>query len=179
MPPPHKSTPLTLAAPVTPHAGSTVIEGNSPPATPLDGVQNLRDWKAERRGKPPPRSSAEVLQGLPAEMLLNRLDTATIVIGLDGIVIYANAACERLLGYHTARTLEGQSLSTLLVGQSHNPPGDCVELLRDANTVTNWNHSDGYSIAALISDPMLVRSTEPMLMVTLANVEDQLRSQAD
>ena len=168
-----------LATPVTPHAGSTVIEPNVPTAMPPDGVRNLRDRKAERRDKPLPRNSAEVLQGRPAQMLLNRLDTATIVIGLDGIVIYANSACERLLGYQSARTLEGQALSTLLAGHSDPSPRDCVELVRDANTVTTWNHSDGHSVAALISDPMLLRNRDLMLMVTLADVDDRVRLKAD
>ncbi len=61
-------------------------------------------------------------------MLLNRLDTATIVIGLDGVVVYANPACERLLGYQTAKTLEGQSLAALLAGKSGSPPRDWIDI---------------------------------------------------
>ena len=136
-------------------------------------------WKADYRPTPPLRSSAEVLQGLPAEMLLNRLDTATIVIGLDGLVVYANPACERLLGYQTARTLEGQALATLVTGRSDTPPRDWIDLLCDPNTVTNWNHSDGYPVATLASDPTTLRGTDPMLMVSLTDVSDRVWSEVD
>ena len=136
-------------------------------------------WKAVHRPAPPLRSSAEVLQGLPAQMLLNRLDIATIVIGLDGVVVYANPACERLLGYQTARTLEGQSLASLLTGQSDTPPLDWIEMLCDPNTVTHWNHSDGYAVATLASDPVTLRETDLMFMVSLTDVSDRVWSEVD
>ncbi len=136
-------------------------------------------WKAEQRPKHPRRSSAEVLQGRPAQMLLNRLDTATIVVGLDGVVVYANRACERLLGYRTAMTLEGQSLAALLTEQSDTLPRDWIDLLCDPDTVTNWNHSDGYPVATLASDAMLLRDTEMMLMVSLTDVSDRVWSEVD
>ena len=104
-------------------------------------------------------AAQRVLQGDPAQMLLYRLDSATIVIGLDGVVVYANPACERRLGYQTARTLEGQFLSELLIDQPGTPPRYCIEPLRDPDTVTNWNHSDGYPIAALASDPDVLPRT--------------------
>ncbi|MFY9916794.1 MAG: PAS domain S-box protein [Mycobacterium sp.] len=136
-------------------------------------------WKAQNHPGPSSRSSAEVLQGRPAQMLLNRLDTATIVIGLDGVVVYANPACERLLGYQSARTLEGQSLTSLLTGQSGGLPLDWIGLFYDPDTVTNWNHSDGYPVATLASDPMALRESELMLMVSLTDVSDRVWSEVD
>ncbi|MDT5007366.1 MAG: hypothetical protein QOJ24_4542 [Mycobacterium sp.] len=130
-------------------------------------------WKPQNLPKTC-RNSAELLQGRPADMLLNRLDTATIVIALDGLVVYANPACERLLGYHTSKTLEGQSLRSLLAKQSETPPRACLEMLRDPDIVTNWNHSDGYPIATLASDSMVFHSTEEMLMVSLTDVSDRV-----
>jgi PAS domain S-box-containing protein len=156
------------------------MDRKSSPAIPipLAGVQNISGWKGERR-KTLPRSSAEVLRGLPAQMLLNRLDSATIVVGLDGLVVYANPACERMLGYHTARTLEGQSLAALLIRQSATSPEECIELLRDPDAVTMWNHSDGYPVAALASDAMLLPATDPILIVTLTDVSDRVWAVVD
>jgi PAS domain S-box-containing protein len=159
--------------------GSTVNQRDIPPANPLDGVHTLRGLKAEDRRIAPHRSSAEVLQGRPAEMLRNRLDSATIVIGLDGFVVYANPACERLLGYQAAKTLEGQSVTTLLAGQSDTPASACIELLCDPGIVTNWNHSDGYPVATLASDPMLLDYTDLMLMVSLMDVSDRVWAAVD
>ena len=150
-----------------------------PPATPIDSVQTSEAGRPNAAATLHIAARSEVLAGRPAEMLLNRLDTATIVIGLDGLVVYANPACERLLGYQTARTLEGQSLTALLAGQSETPARACIELLRDPDIVTNWNHSDGYPIATLASDPMLLHATDPMLMVSLMDVSDRVWSEVD
>lgn len=147
-----------------------MTESDIPPADPLDPIEILRGRKAEGRRSALHLSSSEVLAGHPAEMLLSRLDTATIVIGLDGVVIYANPACERLLGYQTALTLEGQSVTTLMAGQAKTSPRACIELLRDPNIVTNWNHSDGYPIATVATDPMLLHAAGMMLMVSLRDV---------
>lgn len=147
------------------------------PAEPLGEVHNLRGWTEPRDS--PRRGSAEVLHGLPAQMLLNRLDVATIVTGFDGTVVYANPACERMLGYQTARTLEGQLVTALLTGQSDAAPQACIERLRDPNAVTNWNHSDGYPVATLASDQFLFYSTALMLMVSLTDVSDREWSVVD
>jgi PAS domain-containing protein len=133
----------------------------------------------EDRSISPHRSPAEALQGPPAQMLLDRLDTPTIVVGLDGVVVYANPACERLLGYQTAGTLEGQPLRTLLGGPSEKAPIDWIDLLSDPDTVTNWNHSDGYPVATLACDPVTLQTTHPMFMVSLLDVSDQMWSAVD
>ena len=112
-----------------------------------------------------------MLQRIPAGELPDRLDTPTIAIGTDGVVVYANSACEKMLGYQAATTLKGQSLAALLIGASHlSAPREWFELLRDRDTVTNWNHSDGYPVAAIVSDSRLLRGTDVMLMVTLTDV---------
>ena len=56
------------------------------------------------------------------------------------------------------------------------PVHACIEMLRDPDIVTNWNHSDGYPIATLASDPMLFHSTEEMLMVSLTDVRTWRRA---
>jgi PAS domain-containing protein len=131
------------------------------------------------RANSSPRSSAELLAGLPSQMLLNRLDRPTIVIGFDGVVIYANPACERMLGYHTPLSLEGQSLGTLLTGQSGDVPHDWIDVLSDPDKVTNWNHSDGYPIATLASNPVALPTNDLMFMLSLEDVSAQMWSAVD
>lgn len=127
----------------------------------------------------PRRSSAEVLAGRPADLLLDRLDTATLVIGYDEVIVYANAACERLLGYQAAKTLEGQPLTALLSESSNRTPGACIERLRDPDAVTNWNHSDGFPVATVASDQILLLTADPMLMVSLTDISDRVWSAVD
>lgn len=95
---------------------------------------------------------------------------ALIVVGLDGLVTYANTACEELLGYQSAATLKRQSLATLLVRHSDAPPGDCFKALCERNVVTTWNHSDGYVVFAVILDSILLHDRDPVLVVTLTEL---------
>lgn len=95
---------------------------------------------------------------------------ALIVVGLDGLVMYANTACENLLGYQSAATLKRQSLSGLLVRLADAPPGDCFKVLCDRNVVTKWNHSDGYVVFAVVLDAILLHDSEPVLVVTLTEL---------
>ncbi len=122
------------------------------------------------------QSSAEPL---PARVLVNQLGPPTITIGTDGVVVHANSACEKMLGYQTAASLQGQSLAALLIGASYTSPRDWFELLRDRDTVTNWNHSDGYPITAVVSNSMLLRGTDALLMVTLTDVTERVWSQGN
>ena len=101
------------------------------------------------------------------------------MIALDGWIVYANPACERLLGYQGAETLEGQSLATLLMNHSETAPDVCIDRLREPDTVTNWNHSDGYPIAIVASEAMLLELAEPMLMVSLIDVSDRVWAAVD
>ena len=136
-------------------------------------------WTARNRPTSLPRSSAEAIQGLPAQSLLSRLDIATIVIGLDGVVVYANPACERMLGYQTRGTLEGRSLAALIDGQSNSLRQDWIDMLSDPDAVTNWNHSDGYPVATLASNPKMFPDDYPIFMVSLEDVSDQVWSEVD
>ncbi len=95
---------------------------------------------------------------------------ALIVVGLDGLVMYANTACENLLGYQSAATLKTQSLAALLVTNSDAHPGDCFKVLSDRNVVTRWNHSDGYVVFAVILDSILLHDRDPVLVVTLTEL---------
>lgn len=122
------------------------------------------------------RTTRPATERLPAGLLLERLGTPTIAIGLDGVVVYANSACEKMLGYQTADSLKGQPLTALLIGHSHSAPEDCVDLLRERNAITKWNHSDGYPIAVVVSNSMLLRGTDTRLMVTLTDVTESVWS---
>ena len=135
-------------------------------------------WAARNRLTALPRSSAEALQWLPAQMLLNRLDIATIVISLDGIVVYANPACERLLG-ETAGGLEGRPLASLIGGKSKSLPQNWIDGLCDPSAVTNWSHRDGYPVATLALDPKILPDDYSMFMVSLQDVSDQVWPEVD
>jgi len=133
---------------------------------------------AIQRRRPPPTTITGYLDQLPARILLDRQPTPALAVGLDGVLIYANPACARLLGHADTTTLPGQPLNTLLAGQSHTPPRKCLTLLRtpDASAVTLWSHADGYSVATLVSPPILIRDDDPLLLITVTDMTEWLWS---
>ena len=131
----------------------------------------------ERRRRPPPATPRDYLQQLPALVLLNRLPTPTLAVGLDGEVIYANPASAAMLGHPDASDLTGQPLSSLMAGHAHTPAHDCVAALQAAaGTVVAWCHVDGYDVHAVVSKALLTRVTDPLLLITLIDVTDALWS---
>jgi PAS domain-containing protein len=143
-------------------------------AAPDSGGSCAQVWSPtlERR-RPPPSTPLGHLEQLPAITLLSRLSTPTVAVGLDGALVYVNAAFATMLGYADASALVGQPLSNVMSGRADTPPNVCVAALRDsAGTVCPWRHVDGYPVHAVVSRPLLSRSTDPLLLVTLADVSD-------
>jgi len=104
--------------------------------------------------------------------LIDRLSTPMLAIGLDGVVVYATAACQQLLGYRNGTRLTGQSLPELLVGHSDTTPEDCITLLRVPKTIVKWQHTDGYPVSTVVSSTILLRATDPLMMVSLTDVTE-------
>jgi PAS domain-containing protein len=139
-------------------------------AAPVAGPGTL-----ERRRRPRPATPAEVLAELPARVLLNRLSTAVLAVGLDGIVVYANPACEHMLGHHAAHALEGCPLSAVLADHADTAPRDCVALLKvTGSTVIDFRDANGFRVRTVISAPLLLREDDPLLLISIADVTDLL-----
>lgn len=129
----------------------------------------------ERRRRPPPARLIDYLVQMPALTLLDRLPIPTIAVGPDGVLIYANPACSRLFGHAERTALVGQSLSALLVGREHSPPHECLEALRAADgAVIDWFDTDGFPIRTVTSNPLLIRASDPVLLVAITDVTDSM-----
>ncbi len=155
-----------------------------PPAT-LDNAETNRDGhgrfmdmdvkepSTERRRRPPPRTPDGYLYELPALILLDRLPTPMLATGLDGVLIYTNPGFVTMLGYPDTTTLTGQPLSALLAGHSAAPRRDCVTALRDPGTVViDWRHTEGFPVRTVVSDPLLVRATDPILLISITDITE-------
>jgi PAS domain-containing protein len=139
-------------------------------AAPLPGPGTL-----ERRRRPPPATPAGVLEAIPARVLLNRLSTAMLAVGLDGMVVYANPACEHMLGHHDANAMEGCPLSAVLADHVDTAPRDCVALLKvTGSTVIDFCDAAGFRVRTVISTPLLLREDDPLLLVSITDVTDLL-----
>ncbi len=127
----------------------------------------------ERRHEPTPKGPAEYLDQLPALLLLDRLPTPVLAVGLDGGLVYTNPAFATLLGHTDARALIAQPLPGLLAGHAHTPARDCVAALKAAgNAIIAWCHAHGFPVQTLVSKPLLLRDDDPILLISMIDVTE-------
>jgi PAS domain-containing protein len=128
----------------------------------------------ERRQRPTPANLDALLRQLPAYVLLERSPIPTIAVSHAG-VLYANDACATMLGYPDAVKLIGLPLPALLAAHADTPPRDCFEVMRDAaGTIIDWRHTEGYVVHTVLSRALLLRATDPALLVSLTDITDTL-----
>jgi len=78
-----------------------------------------------------------------------------------------------MLGYPDTTTLTEQPLSALLAGHAATPPRDCVTALRAAgNVVISWLHAEDFPIRTVVSDVLLVRATDPILLISITDITE-------
>ncbi|MET0473583.1 MAG: hypothetical protein ABW001_02990 [Mycobacterium sp.] len=91
--------------------------------------------------------------------------------------MYANPAFAAMLGYPDATAVTEWSLPSLMAGQSDGSARSCIAALRGgAGSVADWWHVDGYRLHAVVSNALLTRATDPVLLITLTDVTDLLWS---
>jgi PAS domain-containing protein len=134
----------------------------------------LSTVREERRRTSPPTTMIGYLAQLSAETLLHRLATPMLAVCDDGMILYANPACQAMLG-HGDSALAGQPLNRFLdVGSSISPP-ECVQVLREAaGDVTTWCHPELGTVHAVVSQSVLRRADDPVLLVGLIDVTEWL-----
>jgi PAS domain-containing protein len=161
----------TAWRPATPHNAET--DG--------DGYHGLVDVNAartaERRLRPEPSTPHGYLCELPASIVLDRLPTPILATGLDGVVIHTNPAFATMLGHPDTTTLSEQKLPALLAGHSATEPRDCVAALRGVGTVVvDWLHAEGFPVRTVVSDALLVRATDLILMLSITDISEEMWS---
>ena len=129
---------------------------------------------ADRRHNPSAPTAAGNLDGLPTHLVLSRLSVPVLGIGKDGTIAYVNDACLAMLGYVDAQQLHGRHVSEITAPDSRcADPRDQVEQLRSRpGTVTTWLHADGHIITTEVTQPLLRRALDPLLVVCLTEVAD-------
>ena len=124
----------------------------------------------ERRRQPPPADAEGYLRQLPSLALLDRLPIAMLGVGARGEVAYANPACAEMLGYLDGETLTRLDLPKLLHGHANVAPVSCLDTLRTTTSVVDWNHDQGYVVRTMLSAPLLLRSTDALLLIGITDV---------
>lgn len=119
-----------------------------------------------------PSELVDYLHELPALTLLDRLPVAMLAVALHGDIIYANQACADMLGYIDGKTVARQTLPELLTDFDVASPAECVERLRSRPASTSWNHTESYAVQTRVSPPLLVRSTDPVLLISITDLTE-------
>jgi hypothetical protein len=128
----------------------------------------------ERRRQQSPTDTEGYLRQLPALLLLDRLPTAMLGVGLLGDIAYANSSCAEMLGYVDGPTVTRLHLPDLLTGHEALSPTDCLAILRTDPSVIEWNHSQDYVIRTMVSPPLLLRQTDTLLLMGVTDVTSWL-----
>ena len=128
----------------------------------------------DRRRQPRPTDAAGYLRQLPALELLHRMPTAMLGVGTLGNVEYANQACADLLGYVDGKAVTRLYLPEMLVGHATRQPVDCVATLRFAPPIVEWIHSEDHVVRTIVSNPLLVRSSDALLLFSVTDITEWL-----
>jgi PAS domain S-box-containing protein len=108
----------------------------------------------------------EILEQMPAVVLLERIPLPTLAITGDGSILVANPAAAEMLGYTT------NELMSLKFHQIFQRPieGSAVSAVHAyADRLVELAHADGSTVRATMSRSALVRGDDP---VALAMFED-------
>lgn len=128
----------------------------------------------DERSRPRSTELTGYLRQMPALLLLDRLPTPILGLSTLGDVAYANLAYAKMLGYSAAAAVTRLHLPQLLAGHHDSEPGDCVATLRTAKTAVGWNHAHDYVIRTMVSPPLLVRDSDPLLLLHITDVTEWL-----
>ena len=117
-------------------------------------------------------SPMDVLTGLPAVVVLERIPVPTLALARDGIILFANTAFAEMVGYQQDG-LAGLAFQEVFeTGPAALSALSGVEAL--ANVVVELRHCEGWTVRAKMSKSALKRSDDPVVLVTFENLTEQL-----
>ncbi len=125
-----------------------------------------------RRNRRSGDSPTDVLTGLPAVVVLERIPVPTLAMARDGIILFANTAFAEMVG-HRQDSLAGLAFAEIF----HTVPAALsalsgVEAL--ANLVVELQHCEGWTVRAKMSKSALKRRDDPVVLVTFENLTERL-----
>ena len=128
-------------------------------------VERLRDGRSG--GSP-----ADILTGLPAVVVLERIPVPTLAIAREGTILFANTAFAEMVGYQQD-SLAGRAFPE---GFHTVPAALCalsgVEAL--VNLLVELQHYEGWTVRARMSKSALMRRDDPVVLVTFENLTERL-----
>jgi PAS domain S-box-containing protein len=117
------------------------------------------------------QSPMEILEQMPAVVLLERIPVPTLAITGDGSILAANPAVAAMLGYST------EELRSLKFDQIFRRPfeGSAVSVVHAyANQLVELAHADGSTVRATMSGSALLRGDDPVALAMFQDLTEKL-----
>jgi PAS domain S-box-containing protein len=113
----------------------------------------------------------EILEQMPALVVLDRIPVPTLAIAADGSILAANPAAAEMLGYTTEELLS-LSFNELFQGGI---AGSAVSLVHDyAGRLVELVHANGSTVRATMSKSALLRGDDPVVLATFEDLTEKL-----
>ncbi|ABK70244.1 PAS domain-containing protein [Mycolicibacterium smegmatis] len=125
-----------------------------------------------RQSDEQPRSPMELLQQMPALVVLERFPVPVLAIAEDGSILFANSAFAEMVGRST------DDVKALPFAEIfHSLPADdsAVSVMRaHADLVVELKHDDGSIVRALMSKSALLRGDDPVALACFQDLTEKL-----
>lgn len=117
-------------------------------------------------------SPDELLDHLPARVVLARMPVPVLAIGDDGRIMFVNAAFAEMLGYSPQVVVSLNFIEIFRAAPMHEPPVSVVRAY--AGQVVSLLHADGSVVLAKMSKSALLREDDAMALATFEDLTEQL-----
>jgi len=161
---------MLTSAPSMPNARLLSEDSHSRPhdGACMGGGQRVERRRAGGSGDSP----TDILQRLPAVVVLERLPVPSLAMARDGIILFANTAFAEMVGYRQ------DSLAGLAFPETFHtvPAALCALSGVDAlaNLVVELRHCEGWTVRARMSKSAMMRRDDPVVLVTFENLTERL-----
>jgi PAS domain S-box-containing protein len=116
-------------------------------------------------------SLTEILERVPAALLLERIPVPVLAMTRDGTIAFANTAFAEMVG-HEHDSVAGSAFPEIF----HTMPAEIAALVGTdalANLVVELRHREGWTVRARMSKS-LMRRDDPVALVTFENMTERL-----
>jgi PAS domain S-box-containing protein len=153
-------------------SNAQLASGNSH-GHPRDGALIDGNRRVERRRNGGSDDSpTDILERLPAVVVLERLPVPALAMARDGIILFANTAFAEMVGYEQD-ALAGSPFPEIF----QTVPAE-VAAVSGVDAVTNLvvelRHCEGWTVRARMSNSAMMRRDDPVVLVTFDNLTEQL-----
>jgi PAS domain-containing protein len=139
-----------------------------------EGPSDDRRRGERRRRRQSGQSPVEILEQLPALVVLQRLPVPVLASDHNGAILFANSAFADMVG-RPLTALQSLTFDQLLEAPAPaEGPSAATVMHAQAGRLVNLTHADGSTVRALMSQSALLREDDPIALTTFQDMTEQL-----